>query len=438
MLEDLRTCRATTFLGISWIVVFLAMHLVQGAMPQGAPPLGQRLLGFGQVEVQTAHQFGALRWSDVLHGEVWRLVTATFIHFNAMHLIMNLIGLMQLGWLMEPWYGSRQYLAICLTLGGLGNLFGGLLRQVFYQIRGLIEARGLGRMLPEFLRNGGVPGLAAPITSGGGSTIILGLIGLGVVVGWRSRTRVGAFMRDQMLGFLVFTAMLGMILAKLVDNYGHAGGTIAGLLVGFAHRKLVHTPEKGWFRKLAGVAAVALLVVCAVAQARDARQVSRDHREQIETLAEAERVRRHGQATLDLLVKLEALGRAIDRLALLRQPLGIPEVDWPEPLGKPAPIPPSLDANQLAERVQARKALVTALTAVQKLRVELETDLNGEELRQLMELAAEAGIQPLSSRHYYSLKLLAETIVRRALADRERLATRFDELVHKAERLTGK
>ena len=85
----------------------------------------------------------------------------------------------------------------------------------------------------------GAPGPRPEIHAGGGSTVILGLIGLGLVVGWRSRTRVGAFLRDQMIAFLVFTALIGIVGMKIVDNYGHAGGAIAG-----ATARLLPPPDR--------------------------------------------------------------------------------------------------------------------------------------------------------------------------------------------------
>ena len=42
------------------------------------------------------------------------------------------------------------------------------------------------------------------ITSGGGSTVVFGLIGLIAVVGLRSRSRMGKYLYNQMIGLLAF------------------------------------------------------------------------------------------------------------------------------------------------------------------------------------------------------------------------------------------
>ncbi|MDX2036050.1 MAG: rhomboid family intramembrane serine protease [Isosphaeraceae bacterium] len=414
MLEDLRTCRATTFLGLCWIAVFALMHLLQWfEVTPGTPP-GSRVLGFGQIGVQTAHLCGALRWNDILAGEVWRLITATFIHFNVLHLLMNLVGLLQLGFLMEPWYGSRQFLAMLLAIGGIGNLIGGLLRQGFYQLRSVIEASGMGRLLPDFFRNGGLPGAGVPVTSGGGSTIILGMIGLAMVVGWRSRTRVGMFLRDQMIGFLGFTALLGVVLAKLVDNYGHFGGACAGVFLGFLHRPLVRTAERGWIRLVVGIAAVTILAGSFLAQGMSATRTLERGRLQSERLLESERLRRRGQATVGLIDALEKLDAALAQLQLLEEPIGLGEIDWPEDLGRTPPTPPPAPAKVIQARVAARREVERRLAMLAAARQTLDADLAAGEIDEASEIARDSISGPIAARRFYEFQVLARRVAKNA------------------------
>ena len=58
----------------------------------------------------------------VLHGEVWRLFTATYMHANFMHIFFNMLVLYFFGPILERRWGTRQFL-IVYTLGGvLGNV----------------------------------------------------------------------------------------------------------------------------------------------------------------------------------------------------------------------------------------------------------------------------------------------------------------------------
>src|SRR5207253_51477 len=83
--------------------------------------------GPGGVETETTQRFGDMTWGEVSRGEVWRPITATFLHKNLLHLALNLVALVLLGRLVEPWYGPGPFLALCLALGALGNLLGGAL-----------------------------------------------------------------------------------------------------------------------------------------------------------------------------------------------------------------------------------------------------------------------------------------------------------------------
>ena len=69
------------------------------------------------------------------HGEVWRLISPGFIHFNVMHITFNLLMLWLLGGQLEIQKGSLAFLALALFVSAISNvaqlletsyLFGGL------------------------------------------------------------------------------------------------------------------------------------------------------------------------------------------------------------------------------------------------------------------------------------------------------------------------
>ncbi|MFQ5807472.1 MAG: rhomboid family intramembrane serine protease [Phycisphaerae bacterium] len=74
-------------------------------------PLGQRLTGFGVMQADA-----------VLHGQVWRLFTATYMHASFNHILFNMLALYFLGPALERAWGRRQFFFV-YTLGGVvGNM----------------------------------------------------------------------------------------------------------------------------------------------------------------------------------------------------------------------------------------------------------------------------------------------------------------------------
>ena len=150
---------------------------------------------------------------SLAQGQVWRTLTSTFVHYGLLHLATNLFGMYQLGTLIEEWYGSWQTLALYVLIGTGGNALSALMRHEM--------------------------GANPQVHSGGGSTVLLGFVALCAVVGWRARTRLGDFLRGQMVAILIYTALLGLVLPLFnylvrvpsIDNWGHAGGV---MLVGGA------------------------------------------------------------------------------------------------------------------------------------------------------------------------------------------------------------
>lgn len=269
--EDRQENPGTLALAVSWVIVFVAILLVQWSNPVPAAP------GFWfeplSVSTLTSHRFGDMTWREVRNGEPWRLLTATFIHFGLIHLALNGLALLNLGRLVEPWYRTGPFLAICLAIGGLGNLTGGTLRHLVDLARPWVVERTAPWHLPhkieQFIQGGG--GGPVSIHTGGGSTILLGLLTLGAVVGWRSRTRVGAHLQKQMLFLLALTAALGVVMYQLVDNYGHLGGAIVGAVIGLFDGPLQRFSASRWFRRLCWAAVAGVSIACVGVAIREDR-----------------------------------------------------------------------------------------------------------------------------------------------------------------------
>lgn len=217
-----RESPGTAFLATFWVLVYLVMVVGQwqGWLPKPEAAMFEDVgpLGIGAVSQQTGQMFGAWNSAEILCGQLWRTVLATFVHFGLVHIALNMFGLLQLGQLIEEWYGPRLLFGIVILLGFLGNGMAALARPLF------------GEPTPQVLM----------ITSGGGSTVIFGLIGLIAVVGRRSRSRMGHYLYKQMIGLLAFNFMIGLTIPQ-IDNYAHAGGAVAGAMIGRLHYLLI-----GW------------------------------------------------------------------------------------------------------------------------------------------------------------------------------------------------
>ena len=159
--QDIRDYPATACFSLIWILIFAAMVAVR-MQEQPAPGVWRFLvLGIGD-----GHRFGDLTLRDLRHGEVWRLITCTFIHYSLIHIALNVLAFFLLGTLVESWYGTSQLILIYGLTGGLGNLVSA----------GIRYAIGSGEN----------------VHSGGGSVVIMGLIGLCAVMGLRSQTAMGS------------------------------------------------------------------------------------------------------------------------------------------------------------------------------------------------------------------------------------------------------
>jgi rhomboid protease GluP len=66
------------------------------------------------------HQIGSLTGFDLLRGEWWRLLSSCFVHFGALHILMNMYGLYVVGRSAESMWGHGRFLVLYL-LSGLGG-----------------------------------------------------------------------------------------------------------------------------------------------------------------------------------------------------------------------------------------------------------------------------------------------------------------------------
>jgi rhomboid protease GluP len=228
---------ATLLLGTAWVLVFAGMVWHQGSLHRDPTHWLE-----GGINVRTAYLFGSISTADLQRGEYWRILTATFVHFSILHLVVNLVVLYQLGRLTEGWYGPWQFLGLYVAIGSLANLAASIIRPWL--------------------------GQSPFVPSGGGSGVLCGLIGLVAFVGWRSKDQRGQYMLMVMSFQLIFLGVMGMVSVH-VKNLVHAMGVLAGLFLGAFDPWMLRSVGKVRAR-LVGACAIAVLLAAAGLQWRSA------------------------------------------------------------------------------------------------------------------------------------------------------------------------
>lgn len=240
VVKEFRDFPVTVLFSASWLLVFVAMVAIQLRDTPSTTTWQVLLTGLGD-----GRRFGDLTLNDLAAGEYWRLVTCNFVHYSVIHIGMNLFAFYLLGTLLESWYGPWALVTIYGATGVGGNLLSAIARTAI--------------------------GASPTVHSGGGSVVIMGLIGLCATAGWVSRSEGDRELTWQMLKALAITGALGLAFPRYIDNWGHAGGAIAGLPIGLAHRRLL--AGRGRPRAWAiGAAWLLVMTAAVVAQARSDRR----------------------------------------------------------------------------------------------------------------------------------------------------------------------
>lgn len=198
----------TYFLLISNTLVFIFL-VVQGT--DSSP--------FLSVKTHNLIKYGANLQSRVKIGEVYRLVTALFLHMNFMHILGNLIVTALFVSRIEYLLGPAKTIAIYLLAGISGNLVS-------------------IAIVPE------------PIKAGA-STALFGIVGLMLgylILNWRALSYINGSAKAQFycsaIMILVFLLMFTPSTNdSSVDHLGHFGGFLAGVWLAAIPPTLLNAPR---------------------------------------------------------------------------------------------------------------------------------------------------------------------------------------------------
>jgi len=162
------------------VLVFIAMYL----------------FGNGGTDTNTLIKFGANYGPLVASGEVYRLLTSTFLHIGIIHLLFNMYALYIIGSQLENFLGKKKFLIVYLISAISGSLLSAVLSNSI---------------------------------SAGANGAIFGLLGSLLYFGYHYRVYLGNVLVKQIVPLIILNIALGFIFPG-VDNASHIGGLISGLL----------------------------------------------------------------------------------------------------------------------------------------------------------------------------------------------------------------
>jgi len=143
-------------------------------------------------------RYGAKINQFILNGQIWRFLTAAFLHGSIVHLSFNMYALYIIGPSLERKYGSTSFILLFFIGAIFGNIF-------------------------SFL--------CSSYVSLGSSTAIFGLIAAQGVYIYKNRHLLGSAAKPLLTNVLFVIAVnLLLGLSPGIDNWGHMGGLAGGFL----------------------------------------------------------------------------------------------------------------------------------------------------------------------------------------------------------------
>jgi membrane associated rhomboid family serine protease len=190
---------ATATLAVALVGVHVQVGVFRAS--RGAVDAGTALLGARGARLLT--RVGGMKTSRVDEGELWRLVSAVFLHTNLLHLTLNVMGLLLVGRLVEAMLGATRMFTVFLWSGVTGAAASWL--------------------------------LAATPVSVGASGGIFGLLGAALVFVLRHGDElpddVRRHLRKHLLISILFNLPVGLVV-PVIDQAAHVGGLVGGAVLG--------------------------------------------------------------------------------------------------------------------------------------------------------------------------------------------------------------
>jgi len=153
------------------------------------------------------------------YNEWWSILSASWLHGSLIHIIFNMIALLQIAPLIIREYGINRMISIYI-LGGVGGFYLSYLAGVSVTI--------------------------------GASAAICSLIGAALYFGKSRGGIFGKVVYKQTTGWIISLVVIGLVIPN-INNWGHGGGVVSGIALGWLLGYREKSAEKEWHWLLAGL-----------------------------------------------------------------------------------------------------------------------------------------------------------------------------------------
>ena len=177
---------------LTYILIGISVALALGSMASGGNSVGGD-------DGSLIRDFALSRFT-VGDGEVWRLVTAGFLHAGLLHLLFNMYALYILGSMLEPGVGRLRF-GLIYFVSLLAGSFGALLLQpTGYTVGASGAIFGLMGAAVVIMRNRGID----PMESGLGLWIGLNLLITFTIPGISIGGHIGGLVGGALVAFVLY------------------------------------------------------------------------------------------------------------------------------------------------------------------------------------------------------------------------------------------
>jgi GlpG protein len=205
---SIRKGLVTLLIGVACLAVFLGSNLGSPASPL--------------IQALQIAPDGDTTLEHVRHGELWRLVSPIFVHFNPLHLLFNFIMLFDLGRQVERRRGAMRYLLFILVVAILSNILQFYLGDFGWSFGSGFTFQPSGKF-------------------GGLSGVLYALFGY-IWVKARREPDLGFVLTPGTTALLVSWLFVCLFAADVIGapvaNVAHVAGLFLGLVIGYASHVL--------------------------------------------------------------------------------------------------------------------------------------------------------------------------------------------------------